>query len=287
MAALTLQRAVVVNGGHRPWVVTDISQINGIDFVRLAWDSGFNRFLGCMPASRAFSEALMALRNEACMRAISGDQPSMDGEVRLFPTPARAGSTWATRKRFASLKKMAQHQSIDLVTMQLPAFEYNGVSHGPLEVQTPFTLRAGSVVSVPLTTTVIEYIRDAYLKSDIVERPERPLDAKADAPRGSYFDERRGPYGAFVVRHRTSAGKYEYVVVPVIDGNQEAARVIVQTVRDGGGVDVPRRGRPRRRAAAHTTSTDDDDHTANSDDDQPGAAAAEPPIRHEDCDDVD
>lgn len=288
MPTVSLQRATIVNGGagQKPWIVTDVINVNGQEFVPLLALRGLNHFVGVEVAATTFADELQAIRNEACLMALNEGEPNMDGQPRAVATPSRWSASWATRRRFEAMKKTAKRLGIEVVTMSLPRVEHNGVVVGPMTMQTPFTLKPNSVVAVPLDATALEYIRFAYLASDAVARRDRVTDVQG--PRGSYFDERRGPHGSFVGRRpKTSEssskakGNCEYMVIPVMDGDQEGARLLVQQFIEGHAVAVPRRVRPRRGAAAS------DDMVALEDDteDEDGSAAAE--VNPEDCDEVD
>lgn len=256
---VTFTPCVLVSGGSlkRPWVVSSTFELDGNTFMRLNADHGLNRFVGTDACAKKFFHDLIKMRNQECHRALHADDPSIDGSSVAVEVPAKWSGTYQSRQAFARAKRRASNAAPTTVQLALPTVTIGDQTAGPIDMAVKFTMQANEPVSVEFDPDVLDYIRLALRSSPDVERAKRPRDE--DLPRGSRFQEDRGPYGSFLVRRSKSCtnekltkSKFEHLVVPIVDNDMDAARAIVDQFLAGEDVTPPRhmrRRRPKRRRA--------------------------------------
>ena len=202
--AVVIERAIIIKGGScgaHPWRFKASRIVDGVELLRLdKGDSGFCRFVDGSGHNGLrdylYFELLRELRNKACIRALKGEEFSLDG-VRVEEVVPK---TWHESKRHASefryLKNKLANSDVHLVEVECPAFEYESETYGPVKFKTPLTLELNAVVEVPVEPVVLEYMRAAIRQGGKAVVPRAVQDQEQHSLKGSAWAKRRNAYVA-------------------------------------------------------------------------------------------
>ena len=168
---VTIHQVITYEISHpslkKPWVVKDVSDIEGITFVQVSKDcTGFCRFAKPIDADSIRDNLVLLNMQKLRNDKVFGIDRTMQG---LFQTKL---SPWQIRKAKQRYKLQPVPAS-QVLQIGLPEIQHNGKSYGPLQMNVAKPSHPNGALLVELNGENLEYIKVAFELEEINHSKER------------------------------------------------------------------------------------------------------------------
>lgn len=166
-------RRICVTGGgckSQPWIFQAVENLEGFEFGKLSRrDTGFARFVCGVPKwerHMLWLDDLRAKRTEASIMAADAGAAASLFDPLSNPAARK-------RRKVEAAEKLARGELPPFVTVKLPSFQgVDGVVVQALEAKVKTDLAVSAVVSMEITASNLEYVRQAMLACQEAEEPK-------------------------------------------------------------------------------------------------------------------
>ena len=194
MASIRMEKQFAIASADQPKVVWSVKaeSVDGVELVSLGTtDRGFQRFVSGSGTGLAHSTWLAKLKRNRYDKTVA--LADVGGGGQLFGNCSRMAKT---QQRKQCLRMVQMGTLPNLITLDLPAFEYDGRRIDGIQARCKTSLDIAAPVAIEATPFVIEYVKYAILaarteESDEVQNRKR---ANNKEPKHVYWKHARGCY---------------------------------------------------------------------------------------------
>ena len=219
-----MDRQFAITSADQPKVVWSVKaeSVDGVELVSIkTTDRGFQRFVSGSGAGLTHSTWLAKLKGTRYDKTLAF--ADIGGGGQLFGNHSRVAKT---QQRKQCLRMMQMGTLPNLITLDLPAFEYDGRRIAGIQARCKTSLDITAPIAIEATPFVMEYVKYAILaarseESDEVQNRKR---ANNKEPKHVYWKHARGCY---LARRTTTTGDkkaYKYKTFKPACDSEESMR---------------------------------------------------------------